>query len=62
MEHRTDLEQILLDGLPKDERQHVELLIRLSTLERIRHLQSEGLRDNASVRLDQRERSDSRPF
>ena len=49
MEHRTDLEIVLLNGLPDDERQHVVSAMERATSVRLRHLRSEGLRSNAPV-------------
>ena len=49
MEHRNDLEDILLNGLPENERQQVVSTMRRVTSERLRILQSEGLRSNTPV-------------
>lgn len=38
MEHRTDLEELLLAGLPTDERQHVEETMAGNTAKKLDHL------------------------
>ena len=47
MEHRTELEQLLLNGLPDGERRHVVKTINLVTAEKLRRLQSEVVADIA---------------
>jgi hypothetical protein len=46
MEHRSDLEDILLNGLPEQERRHVVKVMQQVTAEKLRRKQSESLRDN----------------
>jgi hypothetical protein len=61
VEHRHDLEEILLSGLPDDERQHVIEIINGETeakLERLRAPDlSEQFTDEARRLLDEREES-----
>ncbi len=47
MEHRQDLEQILLDGLPEDERRQT-----LESMERARQAKLERLRQGRSPEMD----------
>lgn len=41
MEHRDDLEQLLLDGLPSVEREHVRQVIRQGDVEKLRRKRGE---------------------
>ena len=45
MEHRTDLEDILLSGLPAAERDHVVRVIGQTSAEKLAHLRTVGERD-----------------
>jgi hypothetical protein len=51
MEHRLDLETILLNGLPEHERIHVVKIMRQVTVGKIRRLRTEGIRDNDPIDL-----------
>ena len=44
MEHRQDLETILLNGLPEQERRHVVKVMQRVTEERLRRKRSESVR------------------
>ena len=45
MEHRTDLEEILLSGLPEDERDHVVKAIREASATKLARLRANCERD-----------------
>ena len=45
MEHRTDLEEILLSDLPANERDHVKRVIRDTSVSKFAHLRAVGARD-----------------
>jgi hypothetical protein len=51
MEHRTDLEDILLNGLPEQERHHVVRVMAQVNAEKLRYKRSLEWRDNAPIDL-----------
>jgi hypothetical protein len=51
MEHRSDLEDILLNGLPDHERRHVIRTMRQVTAAKLQRKQAEGVRDNDPIDL-----------
>jgi hypothetical protein len=51
MEHRFELQDILLRGLPEQERQHVVRVMEQVTAEKRRHLQSQDTSDNRTINL-----------
>jgi hypothetical protein len=58
MEHRLDLEHLLLDGLPEQERRHVLMVMREMTAEKLRRKQSETAADNQLINLTDLELGD----
>jgi hypothetical protein len=51
MEHRSDLEDILLAGLPDQERRHVVQMMQQVTAAKLRRKRAEGVRDNDPIDL-----------
>jgi hypothetical protein len=51
MEHRSDLEDILLNGLPEQERRHVVKVMQQVTAAKLRVKRSEGVRDDDPIDL-----------
>jgi hypothetical protein len=51
MEHRFELQDILLRGLPEQERQHVVRVMEQVTADKRRHLQSQDTPDNRTINL-----------
>jgi hypothetical protein len=51
MEHRFELQDILLRGLPEQERQHVVRVIEQVTAEKRRHLQSLDTPDDKIINI-----------
>jgi hypothetical protein len=51
VEHRTELEDILLNGLPEQERRHVMKVIQKVNTEKLRRKQSETAADNQLIDL-----------
>jgi hypothetical protein len=51
MEHRFELQDILLRGLPEQERQHVVRVMEQVTADKRRHLQSRDTPDNGTINL-----------
>jgi hypothetical protein len=49
MEHRFDLENILLNGLPEKERRHVVKVMRHVTEKKLQRLKAEGVRGNDPI-------------
>jgi hypothetical protein len=51
MEHRSDLEDLLLNGLPEQERRRTMHSINATTARKIRRLRAQGVRDDAILDL-----------
>ncbi len=49
MEHRLDLENLLLAGLPEQERRHVVKVMEQVTIEKTRRLHNQHVRDNDPI-------------
>ena len=49
MEHRSDLEDLLLDGLPEQERRQVVKTMRQVTEAKLRRKQAAGVRDHDPI-------------
>ena len=58
MEHRLDLEHLLLNGLPEQERRHVAKVMRQVTEKKLQRLQAEGVRSNKPVDVTDLDLSD----
>lgn len=58
MEHRLDLERLLLDGLPHQERVHVAKVMRKVTAEKTRRLRAHDVRDNDAIDVTELEPDD----
>lgn len=52
MEHRDDLENLLMDGLPEAERRHVADAIDRTNAEKLQELRDSGPDDAADAQLD----------
>jgi hypothetical protein len=52
MEHRPDLENVLLNGLPDAERQHLLRLMDRVAVRKLKVLQTDGVRNNDPIALN----------
>jgi hypothetical protein len=53
MEHRSDLENILLNGLPEQERHHVVKIMQQVTTGKLQRLRAQDVRDQQPIDLSE---------
>ena len=61
MEHRSDLEDIVLNGLPEQERHHVVKIMQQVTAGKLQRLRAQDVRDNHPIDLTHADEFEQEP-